>query len=456
VSTRRGSSRLAAAGHALADPVRLMVLVWAVFTIVFLCGPLDYLRQPRPVTWLWMTFGIGLFAAGVLSARSLPARWFGVAEAAEVRSRRIERLIAVTALIGLAGAALIAVDKLLLSGLDYSRGLAAVRFQRVAEIEAGIEVPRSPLLYVGYLTFSFSYAAALLYILRGEVARPTVAALAQLAVASPVVYSLLYGGRNPILLFFVLLAGGILVRARRGRAALPPVPALRLKLAIALVLFVAYVDYTWEDRRSEWKIETYPRFVEVAREHWQAQPKPWVDRAVTNHRAPAGLVMNVVSSGLYLTHGAITFDKIVERHRDFARCWGLYQVGLLAPLVRKSPAGTALLRRMDQQLRDTDTFGWFPTAWGAWYIDFGLGGAAAAVLAWGMASGWAYRLVRLGDDLAGELLLGFALATVLLSPINAAFGMANSILIFGSLVVTALACRLGGPRRVLRGSHPPC
>jgi hypothetical protein len=450
-------SNLAALLRALADPTRLMVLVWALFAVVFFSGPLDYFRQPRMATWAWIGIGVGLFAASALAAGRLPARWFAVDEPETVPSERIERLVLITAVLGLAGAALIALDKVWLSGLDYSRGLAAVRFQRAAEIEAGIDVRRSPLLYVGYLTFSFSYAAALLYILRGEVVRrPIVAAAAEVSVASPVVYSLLYGGRNPILLFFVLLMGGILVRARRGRSLLPAVPALRLKLAVVVLLFLAYVNYTWEDRRSYWKIETYPRFVEIAHERWQTRPKSWVDRAVSGHWAPAGLVMNLISSDLYLTHSVITFDKIVERHGDFARCWGLYQVGLLAPLVNKAPAGSALLRQMYRQLRATETYGWFPTAWGAWYIDFGLGGAVGAVVAWGMASGWAHRLVRLRDDLAGELLLSFALATVVFSPINAVFGMANNILIFGSLVATALACRLGGPRLVLRSAHAAC
>jgi hypothetical protein len=427
---QRPTARAARLGH----PAVFMSVIWLVYAGLFAIGPLEFLRQPGATTWSLVAGGVGLFvAAALLADRHTRAE----GRRLEPSLALVERMILVTAVAGLVGIGLIAVDKLFLSGLDYSKGLAHVRFQRVEEIEAGIDVPRSPLLYLGTATFSFSYVAALLYVLRGEGVRFGVAALAEISIVSPVAYALVYGGRNPIMLFFVLLVGGMLARGAGGRRLLPPMRGLWIKLALGLVLFAGYVNYTWKDRRQMWRYDEYATFLRVVGDRWQARPKPWLDETMASGILAPATVMDAMSLGLYVTHSVTTLDKIVRRRHELDRFWGNYQCGVFAPLVRRLPGGAALLERLFVQLRVTGTYGWFPTAWGALLVDFGPGGAELAVLAWGLAAGWAYARVRQGADLRAELMLSFVLATIAFSPITAPFGMANSALVFISLLIAS-------------------
>ena len=70
-------------------------------------------------------------------------------------------------------------------------------------------------------------------------------------------------------------------------------------------------------------------------------------------------------------------------------------------------------------------------------MDLGTAGGAVAVFLWGLFAGAVQRGVHRTGSQGAQLLLAFALSSVLLSPLNAPFGLANSALIFFALAVTA-------------------
>lgn len=431
---------------AMAQPTRLMLLTWILFALVFTFGPLDYFRDIKIHTWLAIAFSIVLFISGIFSATMVPIP----KSTAVISPSRVNTAIMVTASVGIVGILLLAYDKVLLSGLDYTQGLAAVRFQRDIEVAGGIEVPRSGFLYLGYAVFSFGYCAVILFLLNAEMVRGLPAAAAQIAVASPIIYSLLYGGRAPMLLLVLLAGGAGLVRTLVRKPLLPRAHWIRPKLIALFLGLLLYNNYTWEERRQISSIEGYSGYLKVASKYWSLAPKVWVNEAVLDGRLPAQATMNILSNTLYLTHSVVTLDKMIEHRSLFSPYLGAYQIGIVSPIMRVFFPGARIVDRMTEDLQESGTFGWFPSAWGAWFMDLGAFGAMVAIFIWGLLSGLAYRLVRRRSGSGAQLLLSFALASVLVSPLNAPFGLSNSFLIFCAMVVTAWAMRY----RITFRKHP--
>jgi len=91
---------------------------------------------------------------------------------------------------------------------------------------------------------------------------------------------------------------------------------------------------------------------------------------------------------------------------------------------------------METQLKEGGIYGFFPTVWGGAFIDFGVIGALIYILLWGFAGGWGYAGARRSPQVVPMLLLVFILASIFLSPIQGPFGVANSVLVLFSLIVT--------------------
>jgi oligosaccharide repeat unit polymerase len=414
----------------LGTPPVFMVLVWLLDSAIYAASPIEYFRVPTAMTWGVIAGGIGLYSLSSMLIIAVPPR--PVRNADRIT---IDRVILFTGLIGLGGILFLTVDKVFLSGLDYSQGLTAIKYLRDEQVSQGIEINRSPLLYIGYVTFSAAYVATALFLLKAESVGRWAAIVGQVSVLSPVIYALLYGGRAPILLLCTLIAGTGLVR---GMAGLPPLAharGLRIKSLVLLAAFLAYVNFTWQDRREFSRFGDYENFLSVAEQAWDLQPSPWLDGAVRHGEIDPDLAMDSVSTLLYITHSVGALDKIVEHQQIFSPFLGAFQIGVISPFLRVFFPESDLLERMHLQLVDSDLFGWFVTAWGALYLDFGLWGAVAAVVLWGGLTGHAYRGFARNRDDGSALLLTFWLSSIMVSPWNSPIGMANSVLILAALVV---------------------
>ena len=153
-----------------------------------------------------------------------------------------------TAILGLAGIAFIALDRLVLSGISHN-GYAELMCCASFLVDF-IEIKRTPVLYAGYLTFSFGAASLVLFLLKGEEVRGGTAILAQLSILPSVGYALLYSGRLPILLVIVLIITAVMVRISQGRQPLPQGHHLAVKTIAASVAFLVYSNGMWSSRRE--------------------------------------------------------------------------------------------------------------------------------------------------------------------------------------------------------------
>ncbi|MCK1452496.1 hypothetical protein IVB36_16775 [Bradyrhizobium sp. 35] len=480
---------------ALASPAILMTVIWVVALVGVAVGPIEYPGQPSTAVLTLVALGLAIFLLSYGGGRLVFDRWF----TRQVRSPHpsaptLNNVIMAVSLFGIVGIALVALDRTILSGI--SNGSYAELLRCAPGLVDTIAIKRTPLLYAGYAMFSFGFASVVLFLLKGEEIRGWPAALAQVSMVSPVGYALLYSGRMPILLVLVLVAMAMLVRLMQGRTLLPRGHYLLVKTVVAVGLFVVYSSAIWASRQN-FCIQMSPLITELQEknlrdasaaggpavlgeparpkagavtatqlnkriaearaapqsapstspteavlammlEAWDVKPRGYVTSAIESGRVSARGAMIGLSTYFYLTHGVRTVDIVWKARDNFTPKWGLYEVGVLSPLLRILSPGSDQVAVMEAEQRAALIYGFFPSAWAAAFIDFGLVGAIVYVAFWGGLAGWSAAGSRHSGLMTPVLLLVFVLASVLLSPIQGPLGIANSALVLVSMLLTGM------------------
>ncbi|WP_140982639.1 hypothetical protein [Bradyrhizobium guangdongense] len=181
-------------------------------------------------------------------------------------------------------------------------------------------------------------------------------------------------------------------------------------------------------------------------EAWNVKPRDYVASALESSRISARSAMIGLSTYFYLTHGVRTVDIVWKARDKFTPQWGVYEVGVLSPLLRIFFPERDQVAVMEAELRAAVIYGFFPSVWVAAFVDFGLVGAIFYVAIWGGVAGWSAAGSRHSGLMTPLLLLVFTLATVLLSPVQGPLGMANSALVLVSMVATGLVLDLARVR----------
>jgi hypothetical protein len=415
----------------LTRPSALMTLVWVALALLFYTVPLAYVHEPGILTWLVIFGGVALFGLGDYLGGLLPSPF-------RSKANSPTNTLIFCAIVGVVGISAMSVDKLFLSGIDWSIGITSVREQRAVDVVANIPIKRSVLLYFGYLTFSFSCVAVTMFILLGERLTTFARICGQISVLPMVAYAILFGGRMPILVVILLVIGACITRRIKGMPVLPAGQRLWLKLTVVAVVFSAYSFKVWDNRRQVNKIDSYSAFLTVASVKWEVTPSPWLNEAVRNQTIPVNLAMNLVSSALYLTHSPTTVQRMLEHRDQLSMYFGFYQVDVLSPIADVFFPSLKFPQKMRSELAAAGLYGWFPSAWGVWIGDAGMVFGSIWIVLWGALSGFCYRLVRHGDCLSAELMLTFCYMSIVLSPISGPFGIANSFLVFLSFVAVCV------------------
>lgn len=183
-------------------------------------------------------------------------------------------------------------------------------------------------------------------------------------------------------------------------------------------------------------------------EAWSVKPRSYVTSAIESGYLSARGAMIGLGTYFYLTHGVRTVDLVWRARDKFSPQLGLYEIGVLSPLMRIFFPGSDRVAIMEAQQREALIYGYYPSAWAAAFIDFGLVGAIVYVVIWGGVAGWSAAGSRHSRLMTPLLLLVFALASVVLSPVQGPLGMSNSALVLVSMLVTGLALDFSGQARV--------
>lgn len=474
----------------LLSPAILLAGVWCATLIGVAVGPVKFPGQPSVAVLVLVAVGVSLFIVGQGAGAWCFRAWLRLRPNLPApKTSALNVAVATTAVLGLAGIGLIAFDRAVLSGVSAS-GYAQLLRCAPGLIDS-IEIKRTPLLYVGYLIFSFSSASLMLFILNGEEVRGWSAILAQLSFLCPVGYALLYSGRMPILLVIVLAIAAVLVRIGQGRRPLPRRHHLFIKTIAVLVLFGIYSNAMWSSRRSfctqmsglilelqakarEQQAGRLPadaistaelsKMIEakkappggarpyapdvnalllMKREVWHTSPRSYVLWAIESGLISQGTASNLLNTYFYFTHGIFVLDLAWQARAQFTPHWGVYEIGVLSPILRVFLPQNQQLLSLNTELKAAKISGFFPTVWGAAYIDFGAVGAVIYILIWGIAAGWTAYGTRHSGLATPQLLLTFILASILLSPVQGPLGIANSALVLVSMAIVGIAVDFG-------------
>ncbi|WP_143198215.1 hypothetical protein, partial [Bradyrhizobium sp. AS23.2] len=329
-----------------------------------------------------VAIGLAIFLLSYQGGKLTFDRWFArQARSLEFSPRILNKVTMVISLLGIVGIALMEFDRTILSGV--SNGSYAELLRCAPSLVDTVTIKRTPLLYAGYTMFSFGFVSVVLFLLKGEEIRGWAAALAQLSIVSPVAYALLYSGRMPILFILILIAMAMLVRLSQGRTLLPRGHYLLLKIGIAVGLFAIYSSLIWSSRQnfciqmapliaqlqqekdqhaktrgsksakaingiefnkrvaSAWAIPptalrgSSPQAVLMMMlEAWNVKPRGYVTSAIESNRVSARAAMIGLSTYFYLTHGVRTVDIVWNVRDKFTPQWGVYEIGVLSPLLR--------------------------------------------------------------------------------------------------------------------------
>jgi oligosaccharide repeat unit polymerase len=165
------------------------------------------------------------------------------------------------------------------------------------------------------------------------------------------------------------------------------------------------------------------------------------------------MALHTVLYTYYVSHELPILDRTVAYDGPLGPYYGAYQFYLAAAFVERVVPAWNIDAVMIPQLKAANVYGWFSTAWGGMYLDFGLVGALIAVLICGWLAGHVYRSALSARTDGGRLLMCYVLAGIIATPILSIFTISISLPILVSLVITAYALR---PARLwpLRASIP--
>lgn len=414
----------------LLKPGVLLFGFWVFMLVFYYLQPIRYVIGDWTV-WIFIFSGCGIFLMGTKLSTYLTFESHSQA----ISARHLNAIVFWSSLLSIIGISVMAYDKVILSGLDYSKGLAYIRELRGMQLNSNIDVPRSIWLYIGYPLFSLSYPAMMLLVLKADKIKPWIATLAQLSFVAPFGYGLLYGGRMSFLILLLLMGGCCVIRWIQGKTFFPREHLLLVKLIIVTVCMVIYSNHVLSQRRATYGTVSYSDFLTVTELSWDIEPKLWFENKVDNNDISLVTAMNLITNCMYVTNGIAHLNLIINRAERYQPYYGVYQVGILSPLLRVFDKNNTIVETMDSNLKETSLFGYYITAWGAAYLDFGLIGCVIFIALWGFMSGMSAQAARNPEQLGGQLLLSFFYCSIPMSIFNGPFGMSNSFLVFISLII---------------------
>jgi oligosaccharide repeat unit polymerase len=413
----------------------LLVLVWAAAVLIYLLGPVRYHDQVRAETWLFVIACVLAFAAGALAGR-WPRVPFDQDQIPEQYYRRVETAVILLAAIGVLGAVSLIVERLFFSGIDYSAGFTAARVARAEEIAAGMAdvVRRTPLLYFGYLAFPFAVPAYLLYVLAAERLGRISTVMAHLSLFAPISYAIIYGARSPLAVLLGLVVGATLVRYALGKPVVPAQWLGRLFIGGAVVALVIYSGYIFAQRRALSNLDdSFGALEDRFETIYAATITPAIGDAVDEGRVAPSTAVNLAMTYFYFTHEIPMLDRTLRAER-FGPYLGQYQFYLPAAAVWRLLPELSSERRMITEAQAANTYGWFSSAWGSMYLDFGVAGALFMIAVCGWISEQAFERVRRRGSLGAQLALCYAFCGIIASPVLSIFTISVSTLFLVAII----------------------
>ena len=104
----------------------------------------------------------------------------------------------------------------------------------------------------------------------------------------------------------------------------------------------------------------FDQFSAIMREAWHVQPRGYVVLVVDFDFLSEKATQGILSNYFYLTHSVRILDMIWHARDDLTPLWGVYEVGILSPILRIFFPHNQLITSMNTQLRSTQIYGLTP------------------------------------------------------------------------------------------------
>lgn len=424
-------------------PAALMLLTWVSCIAIFLVLP--FRLEGRIVTlYGFMILGIFIatFCSGaLLAARPQPQRPRPPGQT--INFRVADRILMIAAAIAVISSLL---DIQGNNVLNLAEAYQA-RSDRAGALLAGRESESTIWFQIAFLT----YPAAYVYLIReiGFRHKPSVWRVGVFGLLPVLLASLSMGGRSPLFYAILMLSLGYLLRSQAfpelGRNALAPRqpargrafrlgPASKVGIGLAGAAAAAYFIQVFIARADV--VGGVDGMLGVAHLNWGVSFNGELSNIFYALLGPDGTYLVFVFSW-YLVQGLVMSNTIFTDYSGSAML-GAYGIDLVSALLRRIN-GEFVADRF-AILLGTNTYGFFPSAFGSLFVDLKFFGLIPCAL-WGWTTGVVYKKIKEGRDLRWLLAAPFVSLGIVFSLINTPLGFSNGLVTHGWLVLVFLASR---------------
>lgn len=416
-----------------------MIGFWMFLYACYLIAPINQTPSPSFTGVVFVVSQIFIFCIGAVLATGglgerLPVKPFPLKICAS--SLNVSKQINIFSLIGIIGALLSLFDKILRLDSVNLHEIAVLRSERAHNLLNATPASISVLSAIGFLTYPAGFLALVLTLVFYESLSRAPRFLSVFYFVSIIFLNLASGGRSMIFVAILFLGIASYIRGCRGLNAIPKSHQVRIFLLLVLVGFISYSTLIWQIR-SESSNLSVSAFLNHAEVKWGVTPTENLTSLALLLQQPS-LTQSVLSSIFYFTQSISIIENILGMS-EVPLMLGTYHIDLFAAAVRVFCDNQDGLAQGYAALLKNNVYGFFSSAWGALYIDFGFFGSYIATFFWGLFAGLAHRHARRNIYSDGFILYVFWMYSILISFVSPPFGFSNSAVTFFWFVVYKLS-----------------
>jgi oligosaccharide repeat unit polymerase len=414
----------------LAHPAWIMIGFWSFLYAVFFLAPITQTPPPSIAGTGFIVSQILAFCIGSVLGSGGLGRGVLI-KAPTVSFSRLSvhsstRIIRIFLLIGIVGALLCIFDKILSLDLFSLSAAGALRSERAQQLLNVDSLSSTALSIVGFLTYPAGFVAMVVALVRYEAISRATRILSMLYVVVIFFHSITTGGRSTIFVAILFLGIAFYIRNCRGLKTIPRSLMIRVSFMLLLICFFGYSILVWQTR-SELTEQGIEEFLAHAAENWGVAPTESLE-SLADALGQPGLIKTSLSSIFYFTQSVSIIERILAMD-ETPLLLGTYHIDLVAAAARFLDSSDFLVQGY-ATLLENNIYGFFTSAWGALYIDFGFLGSYTVTMVWGWLAGFSHRHARRNIYSDGFTQYVFWIYSILISFVSPPFGFSNSAVTF--------------------------
>lgn len=348
---------------------------------------------------------------------------------------------------------------LLMFALDmHQRGavdLSALADYRTMQAQAllhGESSASSTFFKLAFLTYPAGYCYIALMIIVSS--RIPFLKVGLFGIAPPIMAAFLMGGRTPILCALFIISISLYIRVYythnfRDLTGSKNIITTKKKFLIFSLFLFAFLYFCQVFIVRAGSVGGADAMFELTGSIWGVTfDGPAADALVSLIGAKATYLLFVFS--WYFNQGVLISNGVFASY-DGDYLLGAYGIDLVSAVVRR--VEPVWLSDRFEDLLSLHIYGFFPSAFGSLFVDFGFYGLIATSV-WGWLSGFVYYKAQSSSDFRYMVILAFVTMGVVFSLINTPFGFGNGLVIHIWLILSCCLIKMQ-PQAAISSGHRP-